>query len=725
MTQRRGDVGEESIDLPFGAVPPAISCHHSHERGDNNRGAPERRSGHIRGIILVGPTLWLIHDVFGPITQMLQADPVDVLTSVARLVAEAPSLREVVAGLAGTLRAPIPFDRLHVLRLDRADSFVLYTASETGGVEVTKHLVGDPATQMDAVDDAARSRIVCTIRQGARVHGALWLTSPNEDAFCTAHQKLMDSVVDLLGLAFEHDAIVERDKLRRERIDSLRGLLQTMAGALDIRRVFDEVSEVVRGGLPHDMLVITSWGADGTSFRIYAMAGAAAEPDFFEAQPLSGDDLAQLQRDAYVIHDADTEVPPTSLRGKIFRRFGVRSALRVLMPLGTRVFGSLFFLSWQTDRFSEEDVDFARRVADHLALALSHEQLAEAARRQAESRETAARLEAQVATLTRELESRTGHRRVVGQSKQWKDVLAHAARVAHTETTVLLTGESGTGKEVVARFIHHASRRSQGPFVAINCAALPDQLLESELFGHERGAFTGAVSAKPGRIEQANGGVLFLDEVGEMAPTVQAKLLRVLEEREFMRLGSTRALHADIRVIAATNRDLHAAMQRGEFREDLYYRLGVFEISLPPLRARLDDVLELADSFLAEIGETVGRPAAGISRDAREHLLTYEWPGNVRELRNAIERAVILADGGFIRSEHLPVTPRRAGRSDDHTAANLPAGGVNLEDIERSLVVKALTQARHNKTRAAKLLGLTRAQLYSRIEKYGLTGTES
>jgi transcriptional regulator with GAF, ATPase, and Fis domain len=613
-----------------------------------------------------------------------------------------------------------------VLRLDRADSFVLYTAGGAGDVVVTKHLVGDPATQMDAVDDAARSRIVCTIRQGARVHGALWLTSTNEDAFCATHQKLMDSVVDLLGLAFEHDAIVERDKLRRERIDSLRGLLQTMAGALDIRHIFDKVSEVVRGGLPHDMLVITSWGADGTSFRIYAMAGATAEPDLFEAHSLSGDDLAQLQRDAYVVHDADTEVAPTTVRGRIFRRFAVRSALRVLMPLGSKVFGSLFFLSRQTDRFSEEDVDFARRVADHLALALSHEQLAEAARKQAESRETAARLEAQVATLTRELEARSGHRRVVGQSKQWKDVLAHAARVAHTETTVLLTGESGTGKEVIARFIHHASRRSHGPFVAINCAALPDQLLESELFGHERGAFTGAVATKPGRIEQANNGVLFLDEVGEMAPTVQAKLLRVLEEREFMRLGSTRVLHADIRVIAATNRDLHAAMQRGEFREDLYYRLGVFEITLPPLRDRLDDVLELADAFLAEIGETVGRPAAGISRDARDHLLTYEWPGNVRELRNAIERAVILADGGFIRSEHLPVAPRRPARSEDESpAAGLPAGGVNLEDIERSLVVKALTQARHNKTRAAKLLGLTRAQLYSRIEKYGLTGTES
>jgi two-component system NtrC family response regulator len=341
----------------------------------------------------------------------------------------------------------------------------------------------------------------------------------------------------------------------------------------------------------------------------------------------------------------------------------------------------------------------------------------------------AAQLEAQVATLTRELEARSGHRRVVGHSRQWKDVLAHATRVAHTETTVLLTGESGTGKEVVARFIHHGSRRSHGPFVAINCAALPDQLLESELFGHERGAFTGAVSTKPGRIEQANGGVLFLDEVGEMALTVQAKLLRVLEEREFMRLGSTRLQRVDVRLIAATNRDLHAAMRRGEFREDLYYRLGVFEIALPPLRDRREDIVELADSFLEEIGGIVGRPAAGISREAKEHLAAYAWPGNVRELRNAIERAVILADGGYIRPEHLPVTAPRttaaAAATELPTAATLPVGGVNLEAIERSLVIKALSQARHNKTRAAKLLGLTRAQLYSRIEKYGLAETES
>jgi len=215
--------------------------------------------------------------------------------------------------------------------------------------------------------------------------------------------------------------------------------------------------------------------------------------------------------------------------------------------------------------------------------------------------------------------------------------------------------------------------------------------------------------------------------VGLLAPGFMSLLLRVWEWREFVRLGSRRVLHADIRVIAATNRDLHAAMRRGEFREDLYYRLGVFEITLPPLRDRLDDISDLADSFLEEIGETVGRPAAGIAREARDHLLAYTWPGNVRELRNAIERAVILADGGYIRSEHLPVTAPRATASAqaDSQQSPLPAGGVNLEAIERSFVVKALTQARHNKTRAAKLLGLTRAQLYSRIEKYGLAESES
>src|SRR6267378_3034387 len=244
---------------------------------------------------------------------------------------------------------------------------------------------------------------------------------------------------------------------------------------------------------------------------------------------------------------------------------------------------------------------------------------------------------------------------VIGSSRPWRQALIYAAKVAATEATVLLTGESGTGKEVVAHVIHKSSRRAGGPFVALNCAALPEALLESELFGYEKGAFTGAVSARPGRLDQAAGGTLFLDEVGEMSPAVQAKFLRVLQEREFQRLGGTRTLKADVRVIAATNRDLKAAMTQGAFREDLYYRLHVFAIHLPPLRERQEDILPLLEHFMEELGPAVlGRPAAGISREARAHVLAHSWPGNVRELRNAVERALVLCEGGLINPEHLP-----------------------------------------------------------------------
>ena len=220
--------------------------------------------------------------------------------------------------------------------------------------------------------------------------------------------------------------------------------------------------------------------------------------------------------------------------------------------------GALIFISKTPGQYSEEDVVVARRVGDHVSLVLSHQRLAEEQRQAAEARERATLLEERVQALRNELEATRGYHRVLGESKKWKDVLTQAAKVAPTETTVLLTGESGTGKEVAARFLHRASRRADGPFVALNCAALPETLLESELFGHEKGAFTGA-SRQPGRIEQAAGGVLFLDEVGEMSPAVQAKLLRVLQEREFQRLGGTRPIRADVRVVAATNRDLAVA----------------------------------------------------------------------------------------------------------------------------------------------------------------------
>src|SRR5882762_4063864 len=318
---------------------------------------------------------------------------------------------------------------------------------------------------------------------------------------------------------------------------------------------------------------------------------------------------------------------------------------------------------------------------------------------------------------------------VIGSSRPWRQALAYAAKVAATEATVLLTGESGTGKEVVAHVIHKSSRRAGGPFVALNCAALPEALLESELFGYEKGAFTGAVSARAGRLEQAAGGTLFLDEVGEMSPAVQAKVLRVLQEREFQRLGGTRMLKADVRIVAATNRDLQIAMTTGAFREDLYYRLHVFAIHLPPLRERPEDILPLLEHFVEELGPVVlGRPAAGISREARAHFLAYGWPGNVRELRNAVERALILCEGGLINPEHLPwhaeasksgpLVPLAAPLGP--AGGDLPAHGVDLEGMERTLIERALKQTGRNKAKAARLLGLSRSKLYSRMERFGL-----
>ena len=289
--------------------------------------------------------------------------------------------------------------------------------------------------------------------------------------------------------------------------------------------------------------------------------------------------------------------------------------------------------------------------------------------------------------------------------------LRKATQVAKTDTTVLLTGESGTGKEVVARFIHAASARKSGPFVALNCAALPEQLLESELFGYERGAFTSAQQAKPGQVELASGGVLFLDEVSEMSLSAQAKFLRVLQEREFQRLGGTRLLKANIRVIAATNRDLRKAVERGDFREDLFYRLGVFDIQIPPLRERPSDIVPLSEAFLQEIGRSFGRPPASLTRDARNALLQYEWPGNVRELRNVLERAAILCEGALIDASHLSLQSGARPLRNDTT---------DLSVVERTTIAKVLHECRGNKTKAARRLGLSRTQLHLRIRKYRL-----
>ncbi len=551
-------------------------------------------------------------------------------------------------------------------------------------------------------------------------------------------------------------ADLERELERLRRLDAIDELLPTLAEVLDVREVFARIGEIAKRVIPHDALGLVLVSPDRKSFIRHAITGTGlmVVPDQIELPAPLREHLQTIHNyeivDDIQTREIERDMPPV--------KQGLRSSLRLPIRIQGELIGGVNFMSFTPALYSHADALIARRIADHITLALSHQRLAEEAARAAEARERAGRLEARVRSLSEELAALGGFHRVVGESPTWLRVLTQATQVAGTDTTVLLQGESGTGKEVVARLIHRGSARQQGPFVAINCAALPEQLLESELFGYERGAFTGATQSKPGQIELAAGGTLFLDEVAEMSPAAQAKFLRVLQERELQRLGSTRRLRADVRVIAATNRDLARAIERGTFREDLFYRLHVFGIRLPPLRERPADILPLSDAFLHDLGRSFGRPPAGISREARDALLTYAWPGNVRELRNVLERAAILCQGGLILADHLglrdypsespraivesPMTPNGRREADANAApppraplptppsppeaAAPPTGSIavpptgSIESMERAMIERALQDARFNKSKAARRLGLTRTQLYVRLRRYGL-----
>jgi DNA-binding NtrC family response regulator len=312
---------------------------------------------------------------------------------------------------------------------------------------------------------------------------------------------------------------------------------------------------------------------------------------------------------------------------------------------------------------------------------------------------------------------------VIGDSVPMQRVKALVRKVAMSPgSTVLITGESGTGKDLIAKVIHYSSARADRPFLNLTCSAMPEALLESELFGHERGAFTDAHQQKRGLLEQADEGSVFLDEIGEMAPALQAKLLRFLEERAFRRVGGSTDIRVNVRVIAATNRNLEESVREGRFREDLYYRLNVLRVEVPPLRARGDDIARLAESFAATFSKEFKRPVRGFSAGAEAALKAYDWPGNVRELRNLVERAVLLAEQEILEPGDFELPHAgHAGGTNGYGTMSLPDGGVQLEDVEKGLVIQALERVGGNQTRAAALLGLHRDQIRYRIEKFGLS----
>jgi DNA-binding NtrC family response regulator len=322
-------------------------------------------------------------------------------------------------------------------------------------------------------------------------------------------------------------------------------------------------------------------------------------------------------------------------------------------------------------------------------------------------------------SLREALGKRYHFQNIVGRSKKMQEVLALVERVAPTNSTVLIGGESGVGKDLIARAIHQNSRRASGPFIKVNSTAIPDTLFESELFGFERGAFTGALASKPGKFELADKGTLFLDEIGDVPAPIQVKLLRVLQEREFERLGGTKTLKVDVRLIAATNRDLRAALEEGTFREDLYYRLNVVPIDLPPLREHREDIPDLANYFLARFTRENGKTIQGITPAAMSLLTDYHWPGNARQLENSMERAVALSSGSVIDVNDIHLDTVHSKNNASGSTQFLPEG-MTLEQWEDSMIREALRRANGNKSQAARLLGLSRNALRYRLSKLGV-----
>jgi transcriptional regulator with GAF, ATPase, and Fis domain len=601
--------------------------------------------------------------------------------------------------------------------------------------ELIEDMLEDPRyVKTNSAKAGMRSLIMIPVRLDQRVRGWVNFFSRTPRYFTPDDVSVARRIAAHIVLTLSHQRLAKQARLTEElrarttNLELLDEILTTLVDSGDLTGVFGRISAIAGKVLQHDAAALMVRLPDGVHARVYALSGIGnVQPEVTEIP----EELLQNPEWEYdILDDLSVLEHPRYVR---LSAIGFRSLLRVPIRLEGRFAGGLVFLSKSRAAFTPTDVPVARRMADRMTVTVAREREIEASKRADEATDRAAKLEARVRALTDELDSRTGYRRVVGESKRWRQVLTQATQVASTETTVLLLGESGTGKEVVARFVHRGSPRNRGPFIALNCAALPEQLLEAELFGYERGAYTGATQSKPGQLEQAAGGTLFLDEVGEMSPSAQAKFLRVLQEREFQRLGGTRVLRSDARVVAATNRDLQRAIANGQFREDLYYRLNVFAIRLPALRDRKDDVLPLSDAFLTEIGKGLGRPPGGISREARELLVEYHWPGNVRELRNILERAAILCDGGLITPEHLafsvsppmvsPPPPMMAPANTPAAAdpatppQSVPAG--DLQSMERSMIEQALQNARFNKSKAAKALGLTRHQLYIRMRKYG------
>jgi Nif-specific regulatory protein len=494
------------------------------------------------------------------------------------------------------------------------------------------------------------------------------------------------------------------------KLSTLLEVSQALSGTLNLRAALHRVLEILEQH--HNMIrsAVTLLHEDSDEIRIEAANGIT---DGLRARYKLGEGIT-----GRVVESGKHIVVPQVSREPLFlnraaerKELGKQELTFICVPiiLNRKPVGAIGVdLRFKKDRDYDRTVRFLKVVASMIAQALKVQRSVEAERQ---------RLLDENIHLRQELKERYDFTNIVGNSGPMRQVYEQVAQVARTNTTVLIRGDSGTGKELIAHSIHYNSPRANKPFIKVSCAALPDTLIESELFGYEKGAFTGAQSRKKGRFDLAEGGTLFLDEIGDLNLSTQVKLLRVLQEREFERLGGIETVKINVRLLVATNKELEKAIANGTFREDLFYRLNVFTIFVPPLRERKPDVLLLADHFLEKFSSEHGKNIKRISTPAIDMLTAYHWPGNVRELENCVERAVLVCDGHVIHGHHLPPSLQTASASGTVTRLSL---GSAVEAYEKDIIQDALKTARGNRARAAKLLDTSERILGYKVKKYSI-----
>jgi formate hydrogenlyase transcriptional activator len=546
------------------------------------------------------------------------------------------------------------------------------------------------------------------LTNGNKRLGALGVASVKSNAYQKQDRRLLRRVAELVALAIENASTREALQEEKDRLRALVEINSTLASRLEVQGLLPLISECVTRVVPHDFAGVTLFEGDKDNMKAYVLSPERSQPIIESGRPVSLNQTlsaqAFLEREAKTLTREDLESHGSSIANRILGA-GIRTMRCVPLLTSTGTLGTLNVGSKKDKAFSEEDEEVLNQIAAQLAIALDN------ARAYREIQALKDRLAEEKLYLEDEIRSELNFEEIVGESPELKRVLAQARTVAPSGSTVLILGETGTGKELIARAIHRMSKQKDSTFIKVNCASIPTGLLESELFGHEKGAFTGAVSKKIGRMELADKGTLFMDEVGDIPMELQPKLLRVLQDHEFERLGSNRTVRVDLRLIAATNRDLSRRITEGEFRSDLFYRLNVFPIHMPPLRARRNDVPLLVRHFVKKLARRMDKRIDTIPSQTMEALVNWHWPGNIRELENVIERSVILSEGPVLYS---PLAEMQAEPS------QVSIADATLERAEREHIIRVLRECGGRVAGAkgaAVKLGLKRTTLQSKMGK--------